>query len=111
MAAPHVDTGLLTFVSYDVACLELAENISLSTSSAGTGGQKEEDEKEEKPIEWSLVEPKDDCVLVNVGDALQDASQGALRSPLHRVIQPRDPKPKGICLVGYFLMPEQKKQK
>ncbi|KAK8057266.1 hypothetical protein PG996_011203 [Apiospora saccharicola] len=36
-AAPHIDMGLLTFVSYDVVFLELPKNISPSSADGGEG--------------------------------------------------------------------------
>ncbi|KAK7918471.1 hypothetical protein PG985_010345 [Apiospora marii] len=104
--APHTDIGLLTFVSYDVPYLELAEKVSSSGDKTTEG----EESQKQKVMEWISVQPQEGCVLVNVGDALQAASKGALRAPLHRVVQPRGPKPEGTCMVIYFLRPEEKKQ-
>ncbi|KAJ5466323.1 hypothetical protein N7530_010110 [Penicillium desertorum] len=52
--------------------------------------------------EWLWIDPKPNCVLVNIADYLQ--SQTGLHSPVHRVSQPSD----GVedrYFVSYFLRP------
>lgn len=54
--------------------------------------------------EWLWIDPKPDCVLVNVANFLQNETRGRLHSPVHRVSQPSD----GVedrYFVSYFLRP------
>lgn len=54
--------------------------------------------------EWLWIDPKPNCVLVNVADYLQSQTGGRLHSPIHRVSQPTD----GVedrYFVSYFLRP------
>lgn len=37
---------------------------------------------------WACIEPRRDCLIVNVGDLLRVASQGQFQGPLHRVPHP-----------------------
>ena len=37
---------------------------------------------------WVYIEPRRDCLIVNVGDLLHAASRGQFQGPLHRVGQP-----------------------
>jgi isopenicillin N synthase-like dioxygenase len=37
---------------------------------------------------WAYIEPRRDCLIVNVGDLLRTASQGQFQGPLHRVGHP-----------------------
>ncbi|KAJ5433078.1 uncharacterized protein N7458_012234 [Penicillium daleae] len=37
---------------------------------------------------WACIEPRRNCLVVNVGDMLRAASQGQFQSPLHRVGHP-----------------------
>lgn len=54
--------------------------------------------------EWLWIEPKRDCVVVNIANYLQSQTGGRLHSPVHRLTQPTD----GIedrYFVSYFLRP------
>lgn len=54
--------------------------------------------------EWLWVEPKPDCVLVNVADYVQKETGDRLHSPVHRLTQPAD----GVVdryFVSYYLRP------
>ncbi|KAK6538236.1 hypothetical protein TWF694_011115 [Orbilia ellipsospora] len=54
--------------------------------------------------DWAFAAPVPGCALVNVADALEKASEGKLRSPVHRVTQPVDGFVKRYFL-SYFLRP------
>ena len=54
--------------------------------------------------EWSWVEPKEGCAIVNVADTLQERTQGSLCSSVHKVLQPGD----GVGerhFLSYYLRP------
>lgn len=54
--------------------------------------------------QWLWIDPRPNCVLVNVADYLQNQTGGRLHSPIHRVSQPTD----GVedrYFVSYFLRP------
>lgn len=54
--------------------------------------------------EWLWVDPKPDCVLVNVANYLQGQAGGRLHSPVHKVSQPFDGE-EDRYFVSYFLRP------
>jgi isopenicillin N synthase-like dioxygenase len=54
--------------------------------------------------EWAWVEPRDGCAIVNVADALQEATGGRLHSCVHRVAQPGDGVEVRVFL-SYYLRP------
>ncbi|CAG7972405.1 unnamed protein product [Penicillium salamii] len=54
--------------------------------------------------EWLWIEPKRDCVLINLANYLQNQTGDRLHSPVHRLMQPSD----GVedrHFVSYFLRP------
>lgn len=54
--------------------------------------------------EWLWVDPKPDCVLVNVANYLQDQAGLRVHSPVHKVSQPFDGE-ENRYFVSYFLRP------
>ncbi|KAK2766745.1 hypothetical protein FQN54_006059 [Arachnomyces sp. PD_36] len=54
--------------------------------------------------EWLWIDPKPNCVLVNVANYLQNQTGGRLHSPVHRVGQPNDGE-EDRYFVSYFLRP------
>lgn len=54
--------------------------------------------------EWLWIDPKPDCVLVNVANYLQSQSGDRLHSPVHKVSQPVDGE-EDRYFVSYFLRP------
>ncbi|KAK8076155.1 hypothetical protein PG994_003427 [Apiospora phragmitis] len=93
------DTGLKLYLQ-DAAAAVPAQALGRNIVTAGGDHMQE----------WTPVEPKEGCVVVNVGDALQATSGNRAHAPLHRVVQPESPKPGGTCMVVYFLRPEQKQE-
>lgn len=54
--------------------------------------------------EWLWIDPKPDCVLVNIANYLQSQTGDRLHSPVHRVSQPTDGE-ENRYFVSYFLRP------
>ncbi|CAM9628604.1 unnamed protein product, partial [Chrysoparadoxa australica] len=65
-SSPHTDWGWLTIILQDDA-----------------GGLEYQD-RETK--EWLKCDPREDCLVVNIGDYLSMFSKGRLHSPVHRVV-------------------------
>lgn len=56
--------------------------------------------------EWLWIEPKADCVLVNIADHVQTRTNGRLHSPVHRISQPGDGEEERL-FVSYYLRPSK----
>ncbi|KAJ3393034.1 hypothetical protein HDU84_002974 [Entophlyctis sp. JEL0112] len=72
-SSPHTDWGLLTLIRSTRPGLQMASTASLCEETV-----------------WRTVVPEPDCFIVNGGDYLSVITNGRVRSPLHRVLQPQD---------------------
>ena len=63
---------------------------------------------EMKPGQWVDIPPRQGCLVVNVGDAMEFWSAGMFRSTQHRVVLPRSESESGSRFsVAYFCQPDE----
>ena len=63
---------------------------------------------ETAPGEWTDIPPKQGCIVVNVGDAMEFWTAGLFKSTQHRVVLPRSKEESGSRFsVAYFCQPDE----